>query len=240
MANMQSTGQTAGQPPQAPAPKERPPKPVPPPEFQAGELLKLDQAALLKIVKDPKATVFQKSKACQQLASVGTKEAVPALAALLSHPQLAHYGRWGLEPIPDPAVDEALRAALPKLKGLLLVGAINSIGFRKDGAAIAPLARLMYDSDAEVAKAAAAALGSISGPQASKALQDGLAKTRGPLRAAVAAAGIVCAEGLLARGDRKEALALYDVLTSIDMPKPVRLAAMHGTIAAETSLNRPR
>jgi len=58
--------------------------------------------------------------------------------------------------------------------------------------------------------------------------------------AAQAGAGLVCAEGLLAQGERDQALALYNTLIRTDMPKPVRLAAMHGIIAAEVSLNRPR
>jgi HEAT repeat protein len=87
-------------------------------------------------------------------AEIGTKQAVPALAALLADPKLAHYARYGLEPIPDPSVDKALRDALGKIKGRPLVGVINSIGQRKD---------------AEVADAAAAALGRISGtPAATK------------------------------------------------------------------------
>ena len=98
----------------------------------------------------------------------------------------------------------------------------------------------MYDADAEVAQAAAASLGRISGPRATQALRDGLAKTKGPVRTAVAGAGLVCAEGLMAQNDRKGAFALYDTLSRPDMPKSVRLAAMHSTIAAETSLTRPR
>ena len=36
------------------------------------------------------------------------------------------------------------------------------------------------------------------------------------------------------------ALALYAALSAADIPKPVRLAAMHGVIREETSLSRPR
>jgi HEAT repeat protein len=200
----------------------------------------LDSPQLVQILKDPAATVFQKDKACMRLAMVGTKDAVPALAALLGDPQFSHYARFGLVPIPDPSVDDALRGALKTLKGKLLVGVIDSIGQRKDAKAVEPLAKMMYDTDAEVAQAAAATLGRISGPQATKALQDGLAKTKGPARTAVAAAGLVCAEGLLAQGDRKGALALFGALSRPDMPRSVRLAAMHSTIAVETALGRPR
>ena len=69
---------------------------------------------------------------------VGTKEAVPVLAALLADEKLAHMARYALEPIPDPAVDEAFRAALGNLKGRRLVGVICSIGVRRDGQGRAP------------------------------------------------------------------------------------------------------
>jgi hypothetical protein len=54
---------------------------------------------------------------------------------------------------------------------------------------------------------------------------------------AVADASLVCAERLLAEGKRDEALALYTSLSASDMPKAVRLAAMHGVIREETSIN---
>jgi len=108
--------------------------------------------------------VYAKAKACQKLAVVGDKSAVPALAALLTDPQLSHYARFGLEPVPDPSADDALRAALKKVKGKLLVGVINSIGVRRDRKAIADLEKLRHDSDTEVARAADAALARLRPP----------------------------------------------------------------------------
>jgi HEAT repeat protein len=213
---------------------------VPPPEFQSESIDKLPPDDLVRLLKDASATTFQKAKACQQLASVGTKEAVPALAALLVHPQLSVYARYGLEPIADPSVDEALRGALPKAKGALRIGVINSIGYRRDTAAVPVLSKLVYSPDAQAAQAAAAALGKISGIPAANALRSALVRTKDPVRKAVAAACLVCAEGLLEKGSRAEALSLYDTLTRTTIPKPVRLAAMHGVIAAETALTRPR
>ena len=96
-----------------------------------------------------------------------------------------------------------------------------------------PLAKLLRDRDAEVASAAAAALGAIGGSAAARCLRDGLGKTKEPVRAAVADAGLVCAERLLAAGDRQGALALYDTLSRADMPKPVRMAARHSAFLAE-------
>ncbi len=238
---IQPQAPAARQQPAAPPAKPSPPRlPEIPPEFKAEAVIKQEPSKLISILEDPASTVFQKAKACQRLAVVGDKQAVPALAALLTDEQLSHYARFGLEPIPDPSADEALRGALKKVKGRLLVGVINSIGQRRDPAAALPLAKLLYSADTAVAEAAAAALGRISGAQAAKALQDALARTKDPVRTAVARAALVCAEGLLERGQRKEGLALYDRLSRPDIPRVVRLAAMHSTIAAETSLKRPR
>ena len=66
---------------------------------------------------------------------------------------------------------DALRAALEKLKGNQLIGVINSIGKRRDAKASPALARMLYGSDANVARAAAAALGSIGGVSSVKELQ---------------------------------------------------------------------
>lgn len=227
---MQTTGQT----------KTKPPVVEPPPEFRAGKIMSMDSPQLVEILKDPTSTEFQRAKACQRLAVVGNKDAVPALAAMLGDPKLAHYARFGLAPIPDPAAGDALRAAAGKLKGSLLVGVINTIGRRRDVKAVPMLTRMLNGTDIELARAAAASLGQISGPSATKALRDALVRTKGAVRTAAAEADLVSAEGFMAQGDRKGALALYDVLSRPDMPKPVRLAAMHSTIEAETSLRRPR
>jgi HEAT repeat protein len=216
------------------------PKPVPPPEFETERIDKLTATELAALLAGKEASEFEKAKACQRLAQVGGRDAVPALAGLLTDAKLSHYARYGLEPIPDRSADTALRAALPKVQGDVLIGVINSIGFRRDAEAVAPLSKLMLASDMDVARAAASAIGHISGQAAAKVLTDGLSKTRGPVRTAVADACLVCAERLLAAGQRDSALALYNVLTARDIPKPMRLAAMHNIIAAETSLSRPR
>src|SRR5688572_12090621 len=69
----------------------------------------------------------EKAISCKQLAIYGDKEAVPAIAPLLGDKDLASWARIALEAIPGPEADEALREALPKLQGNLLVGTMNSI-----------------------------------------------------------------------------------------------------------------
>ena len=86
---------------------------------------------LIRTLKS-KAPKADKAIACKRLAVYGSEEAVPALAALLRDPELNSWARIALEAIPGPAADDALRAAMGRLKGRLLVGTINSIGVRRD------------------------------------------------------------------------------------------------------------
>ena len=131
---------------------------------KAAEITALPQAKLLALLEAPEASEFAKAKACQRLAIVGDARAVPALAALLGDPKLAHYARFALEPIPAPAVDRALRQALGKLKEDLLIGVINSIGRRKDPEALDALAKIVRGDDSDAAQAARAALGRMRSP----------------------------------------------------------------------------
>lgn len=222
------------QPPAVAAPKpqaQRTPPPKVPPEFDALPIWTSDAPKLLALVKDPNSTVFQKAIACKKLSIVGGKEAVAPMAALLSHPQLSCYARFGMEPNPDPSVDEAFRAALPKLTGRLKIGVITSIGVRKDAKALDALTRLIDDPDAQIGGAAAASVGMIGGMQASRALQTALAKISAPVFPVVARASLLCAESLLA-SNRPRAMELYSQLSAETMPKPVRMAAIRVLNAA--------
>ena len=209
----------------------RPATPTVPAEFDALAIWKMEPAKLVAMVKDPNSTLFQKAIACKKLAFVGGKEAVQPMAALLNHPELGCYARFGLEPNPDPSVDEALRAALPKLKGKLQVGVITTIGVRKDAKALDALTKLIDDSDVEVAGAASASVGMIGGMQASRVLQAALGRTKPPVFPVAARATLICAEGLMA-SNRPRALELYTNLSATNMPEPVRRAALRVLNAA--------
>lgn len=228
-APAQATAPQGGPGPQrGPGSAQRTPRPTVPPEFDALPIWKMEPAKLVAMVKDPNSTLFQKAIACKKLAFVGGPDAVQPMAALLGHPQLSCYARFGLEPNPSPAVDEALRAALPKLKGRLQVGVITSIGVRKDAKALDALTKLIDDPDSEVAGAAAASVGMIGGPQAAKVLENALGRTKPPVFAVVARAALLCAESL----PRPRALELYNRLSDTSMPKPVRLSAIRVLNAA--------
>jgi len=195
---------------------------------KAEAIMALEETRLIEILRNPEASEFAKAKACQRLAVIGTKDAIPVLAAMLADQKFAHYARFGLEPIPDSSVDDALRQALAQLKGRLQVGVINSIGQRKDSKAVATLAKLLDGSNTEVAAAAAAALGRIGGLEAARELQKALEYTQ-----TVAGACLECSEGLLAQGWKEQALALYEALLSRkDLPKALQLAAARGRESA--------
>ena len=173
-----------------------------------------------------------KAIACKQLAIYGTKDAVPALAAMLSDPRLASWARIALEAIPGPAADAALRKAMGGLQGRLLIGTINSIAVRRDAKAVAGLVKELKAADPEVASAAAVALGRIGGAKAAKALEQSLATAPAAVRPAVAEGCVLCAEGFLVRGKPAGAVKLCDAVRKAEVPKQRILEATRGAILA--------
>lgn len=185
--------------------------------------------------------LHDRARACQQLGARGTAEAVPALAALLSDPQLAAYARSGLEGIGGAEAAAALRSALGNLKGDLLAGAVDSLGSLRDAAAVGPLVGLAGGSDPVAARAALRSLGRIGGAEAVGFLRKRLQSGPAELRADAAAACLLAADGLLraggdaASGDaaaRREAVALFDAIRTSEAAAGLRAAATRGAIAA--------
>lgn len=189
-----------------------------------------DEATLLAVLKSD-APQKDKADACRELARVGTKAAVPVLAALLADEKLSHMARYGLEPIPDPSVDAALREALGKLKGLPLAGVIGSVGVRHDAQATGALAAFLSNEDAVVAHAAARSLGRIGTPEAAQALAAALAKAPAGNQLALCEGLFRAAETLAAGGQKDKALAAYDGLRGLkDAAHQVRAGALRGTV----------
>ena len=181
----------------------------------------------------------EKALACKRLAVYGQADAVPALAPLLADEQLASWSRIALEAIPGSAADKALREAMPKLQGKLLVGVINSIGVRRDAKAVGDLADKLKAADAEVAAAAAVALGRIGGDKAAKALEKALGSAPVGNRSVMAQGCILCAERFLAEGKSAKAVKLYDTVRKADLPKQRHLEATRGAILARQANGMP-
>ena len=98
----------------------------------------------------------------------------------------------------NPEAGAALRAALPKVQGKLLVGLIGSIGVRRDPEAVNALGGLASDNDPLVATTAMAALGQIGTEAAVRALDAAripASLSRNLARARMAAAGHLARAG---------------------------------------------
>lgn len=196
---------------------------VPPNPSQARELIATVQSNV---------EIAERARALQQLAVIATPEAIPVLAGLLSDERLGQYARDGLEQMPDAAAGEALRAALGRLEGNALIGAVNSVGLRRDAQAVTALGRLAKGPAPGASGAALMALGRIGTPEARRVLEPALKDAAPAVRAAAAEGCAWCADRLLTEGKLAEAWALYENLRHAEVPAAWRVSATRGSILA--------
>jgi HEAT repeat protein len=193
---------------------------------------KQDEPKLIAVLQNASASQKDKIDACRQLAIIGGKDSIAPLAALLGDEKLSHNARYALERNPDPAVDEALRSAMDKVKGQPLVGVITSVGVRRDTKAVPAMAKLLNESDAMVARAAARAMGSIGTSEAADALQKALPNASADRKLDVCEGLFRCAERFTAEEQKDKAIAIYDQLRALDGAHQVRAGALRGAILA--------
>lgn len=199
----------------------------------SGQTPAKEQETKLIAVLHSNAEYTVKADACRELARIGTADAVPALALLLGDEKLAHMARYGLEPIPSPAVDAALRDALGKLKGPQLLGAVGSVGVRRDEKAAGQLLKFLKDPDSEVVRISALALGRIASDEAVKGLQEALAGAGAVNQLALGDGLFRCGEALVAKGQYDKAVAIYDSLRELKQaPHQMLAGAWRGAIMA--------
>ncbi|MBM4035009.1 MAG: hypothetical protein FJ291_24975 [Planctomycetes bacterium] len=186
------------------------------------------------ILADARSTHAAKVWCCQQLLLVGTEAQVPILVKLLDDEKLAEMARFTLEGIPGEASLAALRTCLDKFKGMPLVGAVNSLGIRRDAKSASALAKLLTSSDPLLAAAAAEALGKIGSAEAAAALAAlPLPRGEGRGEGAFHDAQLRCAQLLAAAGDAANApLAekLYEQVWASKRPVAWRLAGLSGLV----------
>jgi 3-keto-disaccharide hydrolase len=171
------------------------------------------------------AGTFEKCQACQRLAAIGGQEAVPALSPLLADERLAAYARSALEAIGGESAGDALLAAIERLDGKLLIGAISSAGVLREARAARPLGEIARGADTEAAGAALGALGRIATPEATEVLLWALRDGPPDRRPAAAEACLACADRQLSLGRPREAARLYSRVRRADVPQHLRLAA---------------
>jgi HEAT repeat protein len=206
----------------------------------SGLLSTADTPSLIATLRHPDASLGQKAVACQQLAIFGTPEAIPTVAELLDHPQLAVQARNVLENMPGPAAAAALRAALPRLHPPYLGGVVNTLGIRRDTDAVEALAELARNPASGVVAESLLALGRIASPQAIDIVRTMAERGTADVKLLAAEGCVLAAEAVLARGDRVTATALFDVASISGSGAPVRFAAQRGAILARGEAGIPR
>lgn len=198
-----------------------------------------DRTGPLFRILQSEASLFEKARACQQLGEIGSGNAVPALAALLPDERLSAYARSGLEGIPDPSAAAALREAIARLKGPLLIGVINSLAVLRDPQAVDLLRPLALDPDSGAAREALLALGSIASPPSIRILEQALATGPDALRAEAAAACLLAADRQRAEGELDQSRALYDLIRQAEVPVASRVGATRGAILSRKADRAP-
>ncbi|MBL9134803.1 MAG: HEAT repeat domain-containing protein [Verrucomicrobiales bacterium] len=191
-----------------------------------------DVPRLVATLQNATATTFEKARACQQLAIVGDRRAVPALASLLANPEMNAFARAALEYIEDPSAGDALRAALTPLQGSPLLGVVHSLGVRGETASIPALLPLVADTSRGAAPAALIALSRIDSEKTTAPLLQALASSMPDLQFAAAEGLLRCAERHLARKQNRQAVAMLEAVRKTSLPEPLRTAATRGVILA--------
>ena len=186
-----------------------------------------------------KATRAAKQFCCRGLAMIGTVKALPILKPLLADKDLSHMARYALERIPGEAVSKALRDAAGTLTGPLRIGMINSLGTRRDTASATMLIGLLKNDDAQVASAAAAALGRIGDKQAAAALMAYVQAAPKQTKSAAYDAALELATSLI-KTDKSTATSIFDKLYAADRPLRVRCAALKGLAAVTPTATAPK
>ncbi|MGO8930480.1 MAG: HEAT repeat domain-containing protein [Limisphaerales bacterium] len=204
---------------------------VPPLQLSAQTAQTNEEQQLIGVLQSNQSP-REKDAACARLKRIGTAQSVPALAVLLTDEQLSHSARYALESMPSAKGGQALVDALAKTSGLAKVGIINSLGFRHETRAVPALVALLTDHDAQVAAAAAVAMGQIGGSKALSALQTATANSAGPVHSALVDACLRCANSLLAAGNQSRALEVFQQLYDTEKKDGIRTAAYRGMIQA--------
>jgi hypothetical protein len=170
---------------------------------------------------------------CRELSIIGTGRSVPVLVGMLTEPETSDMARYALERIPDPAVDDALRATLPKSTGNERIGIINALGMRGDRKSVAVLKDMIDNPETMTAAAVVSALGRIAGPQAAAALAQAKSKTTGQLQLLVLNAYLQCADDMVNNGNQEDALKIYHEIYNSDAAENIRIAALRGMVATQ-------
>lgn len=202
-----------------------------------GALLVSDQAASLALTNPASRATFEDGlitllrgelsdagaeHACRQLGLVGSGACAGILVRCLANANRVNAACQALDAIRDPAVDAALRGALPAASGTVQLALIDLVGRRRDARGLRALGGLLKTGDEAVRIAVAGALASI-GTRAAAALLRNVLKLSGiQTNPRVVDACLACA-GRLAPSD-KGRHDLLGALEALDLPPHAREA----------------
>lgn len=186
---------------------------------------------LRNILQSAQATGDAKAWACRQLRQAGSEKSAAPLAGLLGDPQLDTVARWALQGIPGGKVDQLLREALGKIPSAARAGVLQTIGSRRDPAAVPVVGPLASDPDPAVAEAALFALAQIGGAEALAAVRA--ARVPPPVTRYRLHALLLCAESLAAAGQTAEAAQVDREVFAGTADTVIRSAALRGVLLAE-------
>ncbi|MFA5189914.1 MAG: HEAT repeat domain-containing protein [Verrucomicrobiia bacterium] len=202
------------------------------------EQLGVIEAKLLEVLQKPGTPLFAKEFICKTLRQIGSEKCVPALAALLTDEKLSHVARYGLQNSACPAAGDALLAALDKVSGKLKAGIISSLGERREARTVPQLAKLILDTDPQLAGAAIMALGRIGGGKCAGILAE--AKVADALVIRRADAVAMSADRLLEEEKNAfEAANYYRWLFTMVNTPAARIAGLRGLVRAEKAKALP-
>jgi HEAT repeat protein len=191
------------------------------------------EACKLMIAKiDPQTSNITRLWLLKQLQAIGRAECLDAVAAVLDDQddQVSDAAVRCLAANPAPEATAKLIARLPTANPKLAVGLVNALGYRADKTAVESLAKLLSNTDAKVVVAAARSLGKIGTPEAAKMLAEARGQTKDRARQEISDAWLHCADQWVTQGKTEAAAAIYHALNKDDESRPIRLAALEGTL----------
>lgn len=168
----------------------------------------------------------------KQLEFLGRDECVSAVAKAIDDPSdLVRDG--AIRALANNPANDATDFLIDKLaaaKGKARIAIINALGYRKAPTAVLVLAK-EFTGEPAAAQAAARALGKIADQKAAEQLAKArAATTKEPIRSAICDAYLSCADQLAKDGKTAEAAAIYKDLYDNETLRPIRMAALEGSL----------
>lgn len=194
-----------------------------------------DRKVVLGVAKEhlaPAEPLAVRECAVRMLGKLGGDEAVAALAPLLKDKALREVTLLCLGTLKDPAVTQAMIAALPKAEPGFAVSVISALGRSGDVAALSALKKAAASSGEMVRLAAFAALGDLGDAKGAaivlRAVEKGSPKEKDVATAAYLKIGDQC----LKQGKPRQAVAIYTRVLDVADNDPQRVAALEGLAGA--------